>query len=101
MTDQNTLIKIRNYGALKFSAEKICQILGLRGDEKEHFLLSFDDPESDIRQFYDQGTAIGEYNIDAELAKKAETGDIFSIIEQSKRQYHRRIDDMKKNLFGV
>lgn len=99
--DQSTLIKIRNYGALKFSSEKICKILGLRGAEKDRFLIEMDDPDSDVRIFYDQGVAIGDYNIDAELAKKSEKGDVLAIMELSKRQYHNKISEIKKDLFAL
>ena len=101
MRDQSTLVKIRNYGALKFTADKICKILGLRGDDKEYFLVEFADPESDVSIFYEQGVAIGDYNIDAELAKKSEKGDVFAIVELSKRQYHNSINQLKKDLFGI
>ena len=101
MTDQSTLIKIRNYGALKYTPEKICSILALHGDDKDRFLVEFDNQESDIRIFYEQGYAIGDYNIDAELAKKSEKGDIFAIVELGKRQYYNTVNRLKKDLFGV
>lgn len=101
MLDQSTLIKIRNYGALKYSPEKICNILAFHGEEKEHFLVEFEDMESQVRIFYEQGVAIGDYNIDAELAKQSEKGDILAIIELNKRQYYNNINRLKKDLFGV
>ncbi len=101
MTDQSTLIKIRNYGALKYPPDKICSILGLNGDERERFLVEFEDLETQIRTFYEQGVAIGDYNIDAELAKKSEKGDVLAIMELQKRQYYSNISRLKKDLFGV
>jgi len=99
--DLQTLSKIRNFGALKYAPEKIVTLLALTGDEKTEFLLEINNPQSQIYTYYHQGWEIGEYNIDAELAKKAETGDIMSIIQLNERQGNRRIDDLKKKLFGI
>jgi len=99
--DQAVLMKIRNYGALKYSKEKIAAILGLTKDERETFFSDFDDKESEVRRFWEQGVAIGDYNIDAELAKSAEGGDTNSIIELSYRQYYQKTDQIKNELFGI
>lgn len=99
--DEKTLKRIINFGALKYSAIKICKILGYNKAQTEQFLIEFENEDSAVRRNYDQGVAIGEYNIDAELAKQAEKGEIFSIIELRKGQYHRKIEDLKKDLFGI
>lgn len=99
--DQSSLIKIRNYGALKYTPERICKMLGLFGDDAQRFLVEFQDEENQIRQFYDQGVAIGDYNIDAELAKQSEKGDILSIIELNNRQQRTKVNNLKKELFGL
>jgi len=99
--DQNTLMKIRNYGALKFSVEKMCRILRFFGDDKNNFIVEMKKPNSEVRTYYDQGAAIGDYNIDAELAKKAEKGDVLCIMELSRRQHNNQINQLKKDLFGI
>lgn len=99
--DQSSLIKIRNYGALKYSPETICKMLGLFGEEADRFMVDFQNDQSPVRQFYDQGVAIGDYNIDAELAKQSEKGDILSIVELNNRQYRTKINNLKKELFGL
>lgn len=76
-------------------------MLGLFGDDEVKFMVEFQDENSQIRQFYDQGVAIGQYNIDAELAKQSEKGDVFSIIELNKRQEHNKLNNLKKELFGL
>ncbi len=99
--DQSSLIKIRNYGALKYAPERICKILGLFGEDSQRFIVEFQDEESQIRQFYDQGVAIGDYNIDAELAKQSEKGDIMSIMQLQERQEKTKISNLKNQLFGI
>lgn len=99
--DQSMLIKIRNYGALKYTKERIASILGLNKDDRIQLFNDFENPESEVRKFWDQGMAIGDYNIDAELAKAAESGDTNSIIELSYRQYYQKVDQVKQDLFGV
>lgn len=99
--DQSNLIKIRNYGALKYTPQQICRILGLSQDDSERFMVEFQDEESDIRKYYDQGVLFGDYNIDAELAKQSEKGDIMAIIQLQERQEKTKISRLKKDLFGI
>lgn len=99
--DQSSLTKIRNFGALKYSEKQICKMLGLFGDDELKFMVEFQDENSPIRQYYEQGVAIGQYNIDAELAKQSEKGDVFSIMELNKRQEQNKLNNLKKELFGI
>jgi hypothetical protein len=50
---------------------------------------------------YDNGRAIGEYNIDVELTKLAERGDIEAITTLAERSKERKMKDLKKDLFGA
>ncbi len=50
---------------------------------------------------YQQGLALGEYNIDAELAKKAEKGDNDSITLLEERKSERAEKDLRMKLFGI
>lgn len=99
--DQSSLIKIRNYGALKYEPEQICKILGLSSDDSQRFLVEFQDEESEVRKFYDQGVLFGDYNIDAGLTKQSEKGDIMAIIQLQERQEKTKISRLKKELFGI
>ena len=99
--DQNTLNKIRNYGALKYTADRICTLLAIEAEEKNAFLQEWDDTNSQIRRYYSQGVAIGEYNQDVELAKLGEKGDVIAIVEMHRIQQKRRIDQTKTDLFGL
>ena len=101
LIDQNSLVKIRNYGALKYTPDRICVLLGLDLEESRAFIDEFADLQSQTRRFYEQGVAIGEYNIDVELAKQGEKGDVFAIMEISKQQENRKIDKVRKELFGL
>lgn len=99
--DQNTLNKIRNYGALKYTCDRMCILLGLDSRDQAWFIGQMEDARSEVRKFYDQGVAIGEYNQDVELAKQGEKGDVLSIIELNKIQHDRKVNKVKKDLFGV
>jgi hypothetical protein len=99
--DQNTLNKIRNYGALKYTTDRICALLAIDGDEREAFMREWDDPASQLQRYYTQGVAIGEYNMDVELAKQGEKGDVIAISELQRIQQKRRIDQTKNELFGL
>lgn len=101
LIDQNILTKIRNYGALKYTVDRIIVLLGLDPDEAEEFTVLFEDRKSQVRRLYEQGVAIGEYNIDVELAKAGEKGDVFAIMEIGKQQETRKLNQLKKDLFGV
>ncbi|MFH0760735.1 MAG: hypothetical protein V2A67_04465 [Bacteroidota bacterium] len=99
--DQSTLSKIRNYGALKYTAERICTLLAIDGEERDAFQREWNDPMSQVRKYYNQGVAIGEYNADAELAKLGEKGDVIAISELHRIQHKRKIDQTRLDLFGV
>ena len=79
----------------------MCTLLGLDEDQKAWFLQEIIDPKSQVRAYYDQGVAIGEYNQDVELAKQGERGDVLSIIQLNKIQEERRLNQIQKDLFGV
>lgn len=99
--DQNTLNKIRNYGALKYTADRICALLAIDGEERDAFLKEWDDPTGQVRKYYNQGVAIGDYNMDVELAKQGEKGDVIAISELQRIQQKRKIDQTRNELFGL
>jgi len=99
--DKVILTKVVNFGALKYGPHQICKLLGLNQQQRDQFMVHFTNQESELRINYEKGVSIGEYNLDAELAKQGERGDVLSIMELGKRQYHRKMDELKKNLFGI
>ena len=93
--------QVRTFGALGYDAERIADLLDLHGDVRTELLIRLSIPDDKLRIAYENGRAIGEYNIDVELTKKAESGDVFAIMERSNRAHTREINDMKRKLFGI
>ena len=106
-TDKAVLIgdeyvsQVRTFGALGYTPHRLCTLLGLRGKERTALtvrLLMRGDVYYDA---YRNGCALGEYNIDAELAKKAETGDVSAIETLETRKQERTVKDLRNQLFGI
>lgn len=93
--------QVRTFGALSYTPERICQLLGFTKLQRITFLLRISTPEDIYYEAYHQGRALGEYNIDAELAKKAEKGDIDSITLLEERKNERTEKDLRLKLFGI
>lgn len=93
--------QVRTFGALGYSIDRIAKLLSLTKKQKMALLIRLDIADDPYAIAYANGRAIGEYNIDAELAKQAEKGDISSI-ETLERRKNERIElDLRKQLFGV
>lgn len=99
-TDQY-VSKIRTFGALGYDFERIADLLGLKGKERGELIVRLYIQGDELRVAYENGRAIGEYNIDVELTKQAERGDIDAITALAERSRERKIKDMKKQYFGV
>ncbi len=99
-TDQY-LSKVRTFGALGYDPERIADLLGLHGRIRAELVVRLAMKGDELRVAYDNGRAIGEYNIDAELTKLAERGDVDAIETLAARSKERKLKDMKKDLFGV
>lgn len=93
--------QVRTFGALGYSAERICNLLGLRDKEKLALTIRISLPGDVYNDAYGNGRAVGEYNIDAELAKRAEAGEIDAITALETRKNERIELELRKNLFGV
>ena len=98
---EELISQVRTFGALGYTPERICKLLGLRGNERVEFLLRMGIVGDTYCEAYKQGKALGEYNIDAELAKKAEDGDIESIKLLEARKNDRVEKDLRNELFGI
>lgn len=93
--------QVRTFGALGYTPERICQLLGLRKNKRIALLYRIDTLSDVYCEAYNQGRALGEYNIDAELAKKAEKGDVDAITLLEERKNERAEKDLRIELFGI
>lgn len=93
--------QVRTFGALGYSSQRICSLLDLRGKEKIALTIRMSLPGDVYHDSYSNGRALGEYNIDAELAKRAESGEIDAITTLEQRKNDRVELDLRKELFGV
>lgn len=93
--------QVRTFGALNYTPERICQLLALSKAKREALLYRITLPGDIYFESYRQGLALGEYNIDAELAKKAEKGDNDSITLLEERKNERAEKDLRMKLFGI
>ena len=93
--------QVRTFGALNYTPERICQLLALSKAKREALLYRITLPGDIYFEAYQPGLALGEYNIDAELAKKAEKGDNDSITLLEERKNERAEKDLRMKLFGI
>ena len=92
---------VRTFGALGYSPERICRILGLCEERRIALQQRIETVGDVYYQAYAQGRVLGEYNIDAELAKLAEKGDTDSIKLLEERRNERAEKDLRMKLFGI
>ena len=57
--------------------------------------------DDEFRLAYERGRSIGEYNIDCQLQKQAEAGDIESASLLDERVEKRKIRKLREDLFGI
>jgi len=99
--DEHIVRKVRTFGALQYSIERICTLLGLVGHEAEAFRTDMATEGTPINLAHRQGLAQGEYNVDAALIKSAEAGDVLAESSLRERQTKHKIDTLKADLFGI
>lgn len=99
--DDTILRKITNFSALQYSPERICFLIGLTGQESDQLLTDIQTPDTEANRAYKRGIAVGDYNIDAALMKASETGDVMAESTLRERQDKRKIEDLKRELFGL
>ncbi|MCK5134868.1 MAG: hypothetical protein KAR19_03710 [Bacteroidales bacterium] len=100
-SDESILEVVFRYAKMKYTPEKICVLLGLTKKQTTELLIRFEDPDDPIRIKYEQGKAISDYRMDKALEKAGARGNPLAISELSTRQYHRMIDELKKELFNI
>jgi len=93
--------KIEEFGKLKYSKERIAAALGYSKREREEFIRIFEECTSEERLAYERGLVIGDAEIEIGLSKAAQNGDNFCANELLNRQDHRRLDELRIELFGI
>ena len=93
--------QVKNYAALGYTPQRIVNLLNLRGRGRTALLVRIALVGDVYYDAYTSGQALGEYNIDAELAKRAESGDVEAIELLETRKNERVEIDLRKELFGV
>lgn len=93
--------QVRSLSSLGYTVRRIVSLLSL--DKKQQIALSVRIiiPGDAYYTAFHNGRSIGEYNIDVELAKKAEGGDLDAIRMLEKRKNERAEYDLRMTLFGV
>lgn len=100
-SDESLSDLVFQYAKMKYTPEKICVLLGLTKKQTTELLTRFEDPEDPVKRRYEQGKAICDYRMDKALEKAGARGNLLAIAELSTRQYHRRMDELKKELFDI
>lgn len=101
MLTQDYSPQIRTFGSLGYSPERIADLLGLSGDSRRELVMRLEIEGDELHTAYRHGLAIGNWNIDAELSKQAERGDLDAIKLRSERSKERKVADVKKEKFGI
>ncbi len=99
--DNHVLIKVRNYAKHKYSPFRIATLLGLSSSDSQEFLDDIQTPDHPLKNIYELGIALGEYNMDVSLEKQATDGDMDAELQLRQRQKEMKIRELKKELFGV
>lgn len=93
--------QVRTFGSLGYTPERICNLLRLTAEQKKALAIRLRLPGDIYNEAYKNGRVIGEYNIDAQLAKQAETGDVDAIKALEERKMDRAEIDLRQQLFGI
>lgn len=99
--DENTLKKIRDWAALGHTPGQIASLLGTPYQLRDAFLDEFARPDTKVYQFYMQGKAMMDYNVNAELARSAENGDVEAITLLDQRKQNQKMSELLSDLFGI
>lgn len=101
MIGDDYVLQVRTFGALGYTPDRICSLLKLDKKDSISLRLRIGLTGDVYNDAYQQGRYLGEYNIDAELAKKAERGDVEAVMLLEERKHDRQVKDLRFKLFGV
>lgn len=101
IVNKEILEKVRTFGAFRYSVFKMLSLLNIEAEQHDLFIEEFDNKESRVRRYYEQGVAMGEHNVSVALMKKAEEGDVFASQQLEDLSDKRNVENLRKELFGV
>lgn len=81
------LVRIANFGAFGYGADRCAAILGWDAEEVER---EMNDSDSKFAKEYEKGRTRAEYVIDLKLFDQAQAGDIKSLDKLERRKQERR-----------
>jgi len=94
--DEEILKKVKSFGVLQYDLEKIISIL--QPSNIRQFSDDFKNPESPVFIMYQAGFSAGQYRLDAQHFKMAETENELKKIEYG--EIKKRLE-LRKTLFGI
>jgi len=101
MLEEELLEVVFRLAKMKYTPERICTFLGLNTKDTARLIERFSLVDDPVKIRYEQGLTVGDYRIDKGLEKAGVKGNPVAVSELNIRQYHRRMDEMKKELFGI
>lgn len=99
--DEQILKRIRDQGALGQTPSQISALLRIPFAERDAFRDEFTRPDTKVYEAYTNGKAMFDYNINVELARAAEKGDIEAITKLDERKQEQKSTELTTELFGV
>jgi len=100
MYSESFLEKVRSFGILGYSVEKIIDLV--EPDNIEQFITDFENSESEVYRAYRKGKTTGDYNLDKELFDKStKEHDLVANEVLNKRKQHNKVNDLIFSKFGI
>lgn len=99
MYSDDTLNAVKNFGLLEYPIDQIVLLISeLTTDviDRDTFISTFNDTNSDIRIAYEKGKALAMYQIDKRLLEMAKSGDLKALEKYEERQFIRSKQKKKK-----
>jgi len=93
--------RVKNFGALGLSYDRIISLLMVPGFQKELIIEKLSTPGDELYEAYNYGLAVGDYNKEAKMEKLAESGDVDTINTQRIYRKQKKVEDLKRKLFGI
>ncbi len=93
--------KVKNFGVLGISFDQVATLLMVPEQQKTFIIEQLSNPGNELYEAYAYGRAVGDYNKEAKMEKLAESGDMDSINTQRIYRKQKKVDDLKRKLFGL
>lgn len=95
---EDFLDKIKGFGILGYSAEKIIHILDVHQADVTSFLVEFYKKGSKVATAYQKGKDVADYTIDLKLWEQAKRGDLKSLEAFESRRYINQKAEEKESI---